>query len=297
LISVEIISVSTENVTKLEVCQCDNISYLKVASTEGEYFIISGLGEKRVETDIEKQAWAAFEKAEKILRIEGLDFGDVIRQWNYIEKIVDYTGPNQHYQIFNDIRTEFYSKCEFKHGYPAATGIGMACGGVVVDLFAFKSNHTCQVIPVKSPVQYDAHKYTEKVLVAGSINKLPSSPKFERAKVLQNHSGAIIFISGTAAIKGQDSDNILQVGKQSVNTVENIKKLTGIENLQQCKVMPGEINLSYLRVYVKKREMTTEVVRAVEDVIANNVKTLYLEADICRPELLVEIEGLGNIKN
>lgn len=297
-VSVEIISVRTENISKLEVCKCDNISYLKVVSSGGEYIIISGLGDLSVKTDIEKQSSVAFEKAEKILSLEGLDFGDVIRQWNYIEKIVDYTGQNQHYQVFNDVRTEFYSKCEFKHGYPAATGIGMACGGIVIDLVAFKSNHTCLVIPVKSPVQYDAHKYTEEVLVASTIKKSPSSPKFERAKVVQNHSGALIFISGTAAIKGQDSDNISQVDKQSTNTVENINQLIGVKNLQECGVrLSGYVNINYLRVYVKKREMIAEVVRAVEKVIPENVRTLYLEADICRPELLVEIEGLGNISN
>ena len=209
---------------------------------------------------------------------------------------MDYSGQNQHYQVFNDVRTEFYSKCKFKHGYPAATGIGMACGGIVIDLVAFKSNDTYQVIPVKSPIQYDAHKYTEEVLVAGTIKKAPSSPKFERAKVVQNHSGALVFISGTAAIKGQDSDNISQVDKQSTNTIENINRLIGVKNLQECGVrLSGDINIQYLRVYVKKREMIAEVVAAVEKIIPANIKTLYLEADICRPELLVEIEGLGNI--
>jgi enamine deaminase RidA (YjgF/YER057c/UK114 family) len=295
-VSVEIISVSTENISKIESCQCDNNSYLKVVATSGEYIVVSGLGDLCIKTDIEKQSSVAFKKAEKILNLEGLNFGDVIRQWNYIEKIVDYTGQNQHYQVFNDVRTEFYSKCEFKHGYPAATGIGMACGGIVIDFIAFKSNGNCKVFPVKSPVQYDAHKYTEDVLVASTIKKSPSSPKFERAKVVQNHLGALIFISGTAAIKGQDSDNISQVDKQSTNTVENINRLIGVKNLSECGVnLSGDINIQYLRVYVKKREMIAKVVNAVEKIIPENVRTLYLEADICRPELLVEIEGLGNI--
>ena len=58
------------------------------------------------------------------------------------------------------------------HGYPAATGIGMTAGGVVIDFLAAVND---QVWPVKNPVQVDAYKYSNEVL---ANNKF--SDKFKR---------------------------------------------------------------------------------------------------------------------
>ena len=53
-----------------------------------------------------------------------MNFGDIVRQWNYLERITDITHGNQCYQDFNDVRTLFYASSAWESGYPAATGIG-----------------------------------------------------------------------------------------------------------------------------------------------------------------------------
>ena len=77
---------------------------------------------------IKEQSQSAFELAENILQEEGLEFSDIIRQWNYIENITQTVQQDsetfQHYQIFNDVRSLFYNKAAFSKGYPAATGSG-----------------------------------------------------------------------------------------------------------------------------------------------------------------------------
>ena len=63
-----------------------------------------------------------------LLSKTGFSLGDIIRQWNYIEGILQYDGPHQHYQIFNEIRTKFYGDLFKEKGYPAGTGIGIKRG-------------------------------------------------------------------------------------------------------------------------------------------------------------------------
>ena len=66
-----------------------------------------------------------------ILEKEGMSFDHVVRQWNYIGNILEIKNGLQNYQVFNEVRSEFYKKYRTVHGYPAATGIGM-CGRVGV---------------------------------------------------------------------------------------------------------------------------------------------------------------------
>jgi hypothetical protein len=70
----------------------------------------------------------AFEQLDSILRSNGFDYSEIVRQWNYIENINNVDTDSdlhlQNYQIFNDVRSLFYKKSDFIKGYPSATGIG-----------------------------------------------------------------------------------------------------------------------------------------------------------------------------
>ncbi|MCS3200603.1 RidA family protein [Candidatus Bacteroides intestinigallinarum] len=77
---------------------------------------------------VREQSEQAFRKAEEILKTEQMNFGDIVRQWNYLENITDIAHGNQCYQDFNDVRTLFYASSEWESGYPAATGIGTQHG-------------------------------------------------------------------------------------------------------------------------------------------------------------------------
>ncbi len=51
----------------------------------------------------------------------------------------------------------------------------------------------------------------------------------------------------------------------------------------------------YFRVYVKNSSDYSKVKTACEKYISD-VQAIYLKADICRPELLVEVEGVFSIE-
>jgi hypothetical protein len=238
-----------------------------------------------------------FDKLEKILNINNFEINEIIRQWNYIEDILEFREGEQNYQRFNNARSRFYAKTQWNKGYPAATGIGANAGGVAVCVHAVKLFNNTAIFPLKNPNQKDAHSYSEDVLVGGKNQK--TTPKFERGKVLLYDDGFEIFISGTAAIVGENALKDSNAGEQTLATIRNIEKLSEIENIN--KNIPEVLNFrnvefSNIRVYMKNQS-DFMIIKQICDARFPAIPVIYLQADICRDELLVEIEGncYGNI--
>lgn len=238
---------------------------------------------------IDKQAENIFARVGEILNKESVEVCDIVRQWNYIERITHMDDSGQHYQLFNDARSHFYNSCKWENGYPAATGIGAQAGGVVVTFDAIK-NSSKHTTPIDNPLQISAHAYSQQVLI-NSTDKRKTTPKFERARHIDGGK-PMIHISGTAAIRGEESCKEGIVG-QTVLTMENIDHLTSIENQRASGVKyPSNMEYTTLRVYIKHRNNLHDA----EQWITENypgASTLYLWADICREELLIEIEGVA----
>jgi enamine deaminase RidA (YjgF/YER057c/UK114 family) len=202
----------------------------------------------------------------------------------------------QHYQEFNDARSRFYGLAAWGNGYPAATGIGTYTGGVVVELFAVKpKTNKVKIVPLNNKFQVAAHAYSQDVLVGQEdlVFKTRTTPKFERGKVLFIEPEALVYISGTAAIRGEDSLNGVGVEKQTIITMENINYLVSSQNLEQagvsCVVPPV---MKSLRIYLKDDSYYDEA-KQVLDRLMPNVPSVYLLGDICRDNLLIEIEGIA----
>lgn len=185
---------------------------------------------------VTQQAEQAFGKAEKVLLQEGMHWGDVVRQWNYLEWITGYSDGNQRYQDFNDVRSRFYASSVWPAGYPAATGIGTQHGGVMIDLNAIVADpRKLQIVPLDNDLQVAAHSYSDKVLFSRSEQK--TTPKFERAKVVSDGEHGLVYISGTAAIRGENSLQDMGVLVQTGTTMENIEHLIAPENLQKQRLI------------------------------------------------------------
>ena len=101
-----------------------SVRYLRVTSGHYREIIAGGLYADDLTLPVREQSEQVFGKAEEILKEEQMSFGDIVRQWNYLERITDIVHGNQCYQDFNDIRSQFYASSEWASGYPAATGIG-----------------------------------------------------------------------------------------------------------------------------------------------------------------------------
>lgn len=228
------------------------------------------------------QAEIVFGRVAEIMHREGFPVDSIRRQWNYVEGITRTTHGCQHYQTLNDARSEFYATVSWTGGYPAATGIGVAAGGITVDL-----NAAVGVVSraVDNPLQCAAHVYSERVLRPGDRD-VPTTPKFERARVVENDGSLLCYVSGTAAIRREESLAGADAVLQTEVTIENIAQLTA-QVADRCRVRAA-------RIYVKRVEDTDSVMQVVKEAYPE-ADLLFVQADVCRPELLVEIEALATL--
>ena len=245
--------------------------------TQGIHFPSSG--------DIGEQSAKVFGRLRNILESESFAVSDIVRQWNYISHITAVNDGIQNYQLFNDARSDFYAAADWSNGYPAATGIGCDSGGVMVVAYAVKGFDGANR-PIDNPLQIPAHRYSGKVLASGK-ERVRTTPKFERGRLL----GDVVFVSGTAAIKGEDSEFSDDACVQASGAIDVVEHLVAPSN-----IMAGcsGFNFEVMRVYVR-RPMDLEVVHKVFVSHFKNIPIHFLIADICRPELLLELEGIGNI--
>lgn len=103
-------------------------------------------------------------------------------------------------------------------------------------------------------------------------------------------------MSGTAAIRGEES--LLEVGieKQTQATIENIDYLISEENIRRQGILffGSSYRLKSCRVYLKDISLM-ENVRVIVEKLYSDVESIYLLADVCRDELLIEIEGIASV--
>jgi enamine deaminase RidA (YjgF/YER057c/UK114 family) len=254
----------------------------------------AGLGNDLYHDDTRKAATAAFDSVISILAGEGMSLNNVVRQWNYIGEILKVENGFQNYQIFNEVRSEYYEKFRTTTGFPAATGIGMKYGGVFLDFCAVKADEDLRIVAVNNPNQVNAYEYKQQVLkgLADKGKNVKKPPQFERALLLVNRSNLSMFISGTASIIGQETIGKGDVREQTLVTIENINKLTNPEYVSRllgnADILRGRYSL--IRVYIKNQEDFA----GVSTICSNHfpaVPAIYIESDICRDDLLMEIEA------
>lgn len=266
--------------------QQDGIAYITLQDASVKRLYLGGIISKDLRTPIAEQSKEVFDAIQAIMECEEMPVNSIVRQWNYMEKITAYDDQDrQHYQAFNDARSLFYDQTEWIHGFPAATGIGTQWGGVMIDLNATLAYNTQTTItPIDNPLQIAAHAYSQDLLLGEPDEQLAqkTTPKFERAKQVTQCGEGVLYVSGTAAIRGELS--LLDVGieEQTRITIENINVLT------------GHYPLCIIRVYLKNSEKLSGA-KAVIDELCPHLPTAYLLADVCREELLIEIEGISII--
>lgn len=228
-----------------------------------------------------QQATSVFQKINAILSRERMPVNSIVRQWNYIGDITGYSGGIQNYHQFNLARSLFYDLALWENGYPAATGIGITAGAVIVRIEAIvTSSSAIKNIAINNNLQVPAHNYSSEVL-AGN-DKTTGTPKFERARLLEDEETGTVFISGTAAIRGEKSMAEGDVAEQARLTIENILNL----------VPAGKAPVFEMFIIYLKYEQDFTIVKKLTDGILPETSPVYVLANLCRDELLVEMEGL-----
>lgn len=280
---------TVEEATEIRFAEMQGVVYGVVEGDGAKMIFIEGIPSSDFSASVRRQSEEVFGKLDTLLAAHGFAVDDIVRQWNYIGDIVGQREGKQNYQEFNDARSDYYAKGTWQKGYPAATGIG-STEGIIVGGIAFKCDSTA-IYPIDNPLQVAAHIYSKNVLIDDAADAVKSTPKFERAKLIETARGAYCFVSGTAAIRGEESVDASSARRQTIRTIENINYLVSKENLERHGCRPYELECRFLQVFIKNAEDYAEVRAAVEEAYPG-VTTIYSIADVCRSELLVEIEGI-----
>ena len=281
---------------QVEYHSAEGINYCTITTVDGlqECWMVGAMSSGKYTNRFET-ADRAFMLLKSVLDCSGLNFGNIVRQWNYVGNILESSSIGgslmQHYQIFNEIRNKYYTQYRKSQNFPAATGIGMNSAQVSIDCFAIREHADLQVIAISNPNQEESYQYGQEVLVGNPMVR-KQAPQFERAILLKSATTARLIISGTASIVGQKTFGIGDVELQTKITISNIEVLASPANLKNhcpdLNVYPEKY--SYLRVYIKNRNDIDAVKRICNEHFGEAPIT-FVQADICRGDLLVEIEA------
>jgi enamine deaminase RidA (YjgF/YER057c/UK114 family) len=240
----------------------------------------------------------AFHRLERELATCGFNFDQVVRTWLYIGDIVGMEGNSPRYQHLNQARTDFYRGHRFvgdglragsdRVCYPASTGVGADSRDVMMSCLALATDRPDVLrLPLENPRQVAAHDYDHRYG--------PQSPKFTRAMAICDRGAATVLVSGTASIIDSESHHIDDVAKQTRETLDNIAALIGEDNFRrhgQTGLGATLDDLAIVRVYIKRKEDYDVVLDACRARLGE-VPIIATVSDMCRPELLVEIEGIA----
>ncbi len=287
------------------------VGYGVIESEDVKELSIEGLGVNEHFKDTFFQADGAYHLLNAVLKAEGMTIKNIVCQRNHIDHIVeimeDEDGKvSQRYQIYNEKRGDNFGHKRWSNGYPAATGIGTVAGGVNIISIRAKAlkteNEKVKTYPVTNPNQIDPHKYSKKVLVGDNAK---TAPQWERARAVVFEDGDVrIYISGTASVRGKKDgeagEDVIGIGDiviQTKVTLENVGLLISKKNLNNNGVKVNKEvdlnNLMLVRIYVKFEEDFEKVISVCEKHLPENLPRTYVVADVCRPDWLVEIEGVA----
>ena len=209
------------------------------------------------------------------------------RIWNYMAAINAETHGLERYRQFNIGRQDAFiaHRRSATGNMPAACALGLAGGPLSI---AFLAGAT-PAVPLENPRQVSACEYPAEYG--------PRAPIFSRAALVHPPGQEILFISGTASIVGYRTIHPDDVAGQCREALDNIAAVVAEAN-RAARSRPFSLDELVYRVYVR-HAADFPVIRDTLAPRVGGADVLYVQADICRADLLLEIEamashGLGN---
>ena len=213
--------------------------------------------------------------------IDSREYGHLLRVWNYFPQINIAADGLERYQRFCRGRHEaFIAKGRVvSNDAPAACALGNRGGALVVYFLAARRAGQ----RVENPRQLSAYHYPEQYG--------PRSPTFSRAMLARSAEGALLFISGTAGIVGHETQHVGNAAEQARETAANI--LAVIEEARRAGLGFARSQDQFsLKAYLRRAEFLPIVRDALAQAFGSGTDVVYLQADICRSNLLLEVEGV-----
>jgi chorismate lyase/3-hydroxybenzoate synthase len=204
----------------------------------------------------------------------------VWRMWNYVADINAGRGDEERYRQFCLGRARAFAKKLTDSpaiGYPAASAVGKRNSARTLEVCWVSSRSPG--FTVENPRQVSAYAYPREYG--------PASPTFSRATVT---SERLLLVSGTASIVGHASIHAGDLGAQIDETFRNIDAIVERSTAERL-IRPAPLDRdSIVKIYLRDTSKAATVARELRRRLSPSVPVLLLAADICRSDLLVEIE-------
>lgn len=223
--------------------------------------------------------------------LETLGYPYLFRFWNYIADINANSFGLERYRQFNRGRQDAF----LAHGrevvgnVPAACALGFgqrdsAQGPLTIAFLAGR----IAPLSIENPRQISACQYPQQYG--------PRSPTFSRASLVQMGQDEVLFISGTASIVGHATLHPADVVAQTRETMANIEAVLAQANCQANPASQAGFDLASLhyKVYVRHAADLAHVRGELLRIVGSALNALYLQADVCRQDLLLEIEATAS---
>ena len=234
-----------------------------------EYCLLTGVLPPDITASREAQTTAVFEGIEDALSDAGMTFADVARTWLYMDRILEWYDP------FNRARDAFFRSRKVYDGLvPASTGIGSAnlCGAAITACAIAvrpKAPGAVTVEAVPSPLQCAALQY-------GS--------SFSRAVEIGTPASRTLLVSGTASIEpGGATVHVGDVKRQIQLTMDVVEAILTSRGM-------GWADATRAVMYLKKAAYLDEWRAWLKARGLEKMPLVTVEADVCRDDLLVELE-------
>lgn len=273
--------VSSQVTSEVEIATVGDISFVSIVVDEND---VTGHG-----SPLAAAGYQAYKRLFEVIKTH--DLGNMVRVWNYVPKILKMTDDKvpqedrERYRQFNagraDAWNDFGPRAASFLLRPAATGIGSRGGPLVLQCVASKH----KIIYIENPRQVPAYHYPAKfgtkapAFARGTLHLIPGHPE--------------LYVAGTASIVGSETTNIGDAKAQVAETFANIQALISGKNLGDHHDGFQLRDLTNIRVYVKNPEQYPLIKTEVESVLKPSQGIIYLNDDICRPDLLLEIEAVA----
>ena len=273
----------------------NNISWRAVAS--GPFALVSVRVRNAVALDAAAFRAGTIGAYERIAAcLGGQAASHPVRLWNFVPKILAPLGDFPHrYMVLNVARYSAYtrwygSSARFSNEVATASGVGHFGRDLVIHcLGATRPGHA-----VQNPRQIAPYDYSSRFG--------PRPPCFARAtRVEAEGVGASwLFVGGTASVRGEDTMFAERLDQQMDETLLNLASVVSAGMNSGNGRVNGAVgdtaqldSFTELRVYYVRAEDRAQIERTIGSHFPGVARVEYVHADLCRPELLVEIEGVA----
>ncbi len=215
-------------------------------------------------------------------------YPNLIRAWNYFPGINAGNSDLELYRQFTVGRALAFDEFAYQgEALPAGTAIGTD-EGTPFTISTLATRASARMI--ENPRQISAYQYPREYG--------PRSPSFSRAVVIASvPSGYHILMSGTASIVGHESMHLDDPELQTIETLRNLDEL--MQQARREMQVPGALDQpltdEYLRIYVRRPSDVDKIKQVLRNYRVDDSNLIFLRGDICRRELLLEIEAVGGL--